>query len=291
MSIYQDIKSSFRNGDVLMQIIGINIAIYIVILISWLLTLLFKLPDPIDFILVNYLMLPADVGELIYKPWTIITYMFMHKTVFHILFNLLVLYWFGRLFIEYLGEKKFLPTYLMGGVFGGLFYVFCYNVFPYFDDKILLSRALGASAAIMTIVFAAATLLPNFSIVLAIFGPVKLKYIAAIYLVLDLVSIGGSNAGGHLAHIGGALFGFLYIKSLQNGYDLSRMFANLIDWISKVLKPKQKIKVAYRNQNYTQQSNKISQEEIDRILDKISSGGYESLSAKEKEQLFKAGKE
>lgn len=111
MSIYQDIKSSFKSGDVLMQIIGINSVIYLLMLISWLLTLLFKLPDPLDYVLVNYLMLPANVGELIYKPWTIITYMFMHKTLFHILFNMLVLYWFGRLFVEYLGGKNSYPPF------------------------------------------------------------------------------------------------------------------------------------------------------------------------------------
>lgn len=285
-SILDDIKYSFKRGDVLMQIIGINVIIYLVILFSWLICLLFKLPDPVDYVLVNYLMLPADLQELMYKPWTLITYMFMHKTVFHILFNLLVLYWFGNLFIEYLGKKKFLATYLLGGIVGGLFYIISYNFFPFFESKVAISKALGASASIMTIVFACATLLPNFSIVLAIFGAVKLKYIAAIYLLLDLVSIGGSNAGGHLAHIGGAFFGFLYIKQLQQGRDLSNFLAKFLDGLQNIGtgKKKSKIKIVHK----ANQSSQVSQAEIDAILDKISASGYDSLTKREKEILFNA---
>lgn len=285
-SIVEDIKTSFRRGDVVMQLIAINVISYIIITMSWLICLLFKLPDPIDFILDNYLKLPADLSELLYKPWTLITYMFMHKTVFHILFNMLVLYWFGGLFIEYLGKKKFLPTYILGGIFGGLIYILSYNFFPYFESKVAISKALGASGAIMTIVFACATLLPNYSIVLAIFGAVRLKYIAAIYLILDLVSIGGSNAGGHLAHIGGALFGYLYIKQLQNGRDLSNWMNKIFDVLKFEKRPASKIKVVHKQ---TKQS--VSQAEIDAILDKISASGYDSLTAREKEILFKAKNE
>jgi hypothetical protein len=164
-------------------------------------------------------------------------------------------------------------------------------VFPYFSDTVNYSKALGASAAVMGIVFGAATLLPDFSVVLAIFGAIRLKYIAFFYLLIDLVGISGSNSGGHLAHIGGALFGFIYIKQLQQGNDWTKYPVKLVDYISGLFAPK-KLKVAYKNPNHiTVKKAAVSQEEVDKILDKISKDGYEKLTAKEKEILFKAGKQ
>lgn len=290
-SIVDDFKNAFLRKDILMRLILINIIIYVIMLLSSVFCLLLKLPDTIAYIASHYLMLPASLTTLLVQPWTVVTYMFLHSGIFHILFNMLVLYWFGGIFQEYLGKQKFVYTYFLAGIFGGLFYVLCYNIFPHFSGSVENSKALGASAAIMGIVFGTATLLPNFEVVFAIFGAIRLKYIAFFYLVIDLVGISGSNSGGHLAHIGGALFGFLFIKQLQRGNDWAKYPVKLIDGISSIFK-KKKLKVAYKNpQNVTVKKPAVSQQEVDSILDKISQSGYENLTSKEKEILFKAGKQ
>ncbi len=290
-SLLNDLKYTFLKRDIVMRLILINVVVFVIVLLISVFCLLLQLPDPADYIIKEFLMLPSSLKSLAYTPWSIITYLFLHSGIFHILFNMLVLYWFGNLFVEYLGKQKFIYTYFLTGIAGGLFYVLCYNVFPYFNNTVETSKALGASAAVMGIVFATATLLPNYSIVLAIFGPVRLKFIAFFYLLIDLVGISGSNAGGHLAHIGGALFGFIIIKQLQNGNDFTRMPMKIVESITNIFKPK-RMKVVHKNTiNINKNKNNVSQEEIDRILDKISQNGYENLSAKEKEILFKAGKE
>lgn len=290
-SLFQDLKYNFLKRDFLMRLILINVIVFVVFLLVKVFCLLLNLPDPLAYFSSNHLMLPANLSSLLLNPWTIITYMFLHSGIFHILFNMLVLYWFGNIYIEYLGKQKFIYTYFLAGIFGGLFYVACYNIFPYFNDTVANARALGASAAIMGIVFATATLLPNYSIVLAIFGAIRLKYIAFFYLLIDLVGISSSNAGGHLAHIGGALFGFLFIKQLQNGNDWTKYFVKFFEKINTIFK-RDKLKVAYKNpNNISVKKTVVSQEEIDQILDKISKSGYENLSSKEKEILFKAGKQ
>lgn len=290
-SLLNDLKYTFLKRDIVMRLILINVVVFVIVLLISVFCLLLQLPDPADYIIKEFLMLPSSLKSLAYTPWSIITYLFLHSGIFHVLFNMLVLYWFGNLFVEYLGKQKFIYTYFLTGIAGGLFYVLCYNVFPYFNNTVETSKALGASAAVMGIVFATATLLPNYSIVLAIFGPVRLKFIAFFYLLIDLVGISGSNAGGHLAHIGGALFGFIIIKQLQNGNDFTRMPMKIVESINNIFKPK-RMKVVHKNTiNINKNKNNVSQEEIDRILDKISQNGYENLSAKEKEILFKAGKE
>lgn len=290
-SLYDDFKSYFLNKDVLMKIILINAIVYIVGLLSSVICFLLKLPDPIALFSSSYLMLPASLTQLLAHPWTIITYMFLHNGIFHILFNMMVLYWFGGIFKDFLGAQKFIYTYFLTGIFGGLFYVLCYNVFPYFNDTVEYSKALGASAAIMGIVFGTATLVPNYEVMFAIFGAIRLKYIALIYLIIDLVGINSSNSGGHIAHLGGALFGYIIVKQLQNGNDWTKYPAKLIDSISNIFK-KKKLKVAYKSSEpISVKKVAVSQEEVDRILDKISQSGYENLSSKEKEILFKAGKQ
>ncbi len=290
-SILNDLKLMFFKRDLMMRLILINVIVFVFALVVNVFCLLLQLPNPVEYIIREFLMLPSNLKTLAYTPWSIITYMFLHSGIFHILFNMLVLYWFGNIYQEYLGKQKFIYTYFLSGIFGGLFYVLCYNIFPYFSSSVESSKALGASAAVMGIVFATATLLPNFTIVLAIFGPIRLKYIAFFYLLIDLVGISSSNAGGHLAHIGGALFGFLFIKQLQNGNDWTKFPAKIIDGISGLFKSK-KMKVAYRNPSAnTNKKQDVTQAEIDRVLDKISQSGYENLSAKEKEILFKAGKQ
>lgn len=236
-----------------------------------------------------YLSIPSGYIDFLQKPWTIITYQFMHNGFWHLLWNMLFLYYLGSIFKEYLGEKRLLTAYLGGGISGGLLYLILYNLLPVFDGQQAI--LLGASASVMGIVCGAATLLPNYELMLYGIFRVPLKYIALFYIITSFISIASANSGGNIAHIGGAIFGFLYIKSL---YTQFAWYQNLKykfnQWTkpkpnkSKGPKPVQK-SGTYINPNLNK---KPSQEEIDIILDKINASGYESLNTYEKELLFKA---
>src|SRR5690606_12708365 len=181
-----------------------------------------------------YLMMPASVTYFLSQPWTLFTYMFLHEGFFHILFNMLFLYWFGLLINEYLGSRKLVNLYILGGLSGGLFYLLIYNLAPLFADQVDTALMLGASAGVHAIVVGAATLSPNTAFHLILLGPVKIKYIAIFYVLVAFANSSGANAGGELAHLGGAALGFLYIRQLQDGRDLGlpvqwvgRLFENL----------------------------------------------------------------
>lgn len=233
--------------------------------------------------------MPASVQGLAARPWAPFTYMFLHDGFFHMLFNMLWFYWFGRLFEEYLGYVKILWLYLLSGLAGAALYMLFYNIFPVYAAALPTATAVGASAAVMGVVAASATLLPNYSFHLLFFGPVKIKYIAIAYFVLDVIGIGSTNSGGHISHIGGAILGFVFIRQLQRGNDWG---AKLESIFVRSDKKKQKMKVVVNNPQVKREQGRdaASQEEIDAILDKISANGYDSLTAKEKELLFKASK-
>jgi len=233
----------------------------------------------------DYLAIPAYLPKLLIRFWTPLTYMFMHAGWLHILFNMLWLYWFGQIFEEYMGEKRIVGVYLLGGLTGAVFYVFSYNFFPVFAPALLLSTAVGASASVMAIMVATATLLPDYSIPLILIGPVKLKWLALAMVIVDYLSIAGPNAGGEIAHLGGALLGFVYIKRLQKGSDWVANIAGIFRSGPRL----SKLKVVARNTN-KRSANRPRQEDIDLILDKISTSGYESLTGEEKEILFRASK-
>jgi membrane associated rhomboid family serine protease len=212
--------------------------------------------------------------------------MFLHDGFFHLLFNMLWLYWIGQIMHEYLGNRKIYEAFFAGGVAGALTFIISYNVFPVFQHVRDVQFAVGASAGVLAVVVATATLLPEYGIQLLFFGNVKLKYIALITIVLDLISIPQGNQGGHIAHLGGALFGFIYIKYIYK-------YGNLIpdSWLN-VFQRKNKIKIYHRTTYMKVQSDdKPTQQEIDAVLDKISRSGYDSLSKREKEILFKASKD
>ena len=250
--------------------------------------------------ILSYLMLPATPLGLIKQPWSLFTYMFLHSGLLHILFNMLWLFWFGLIFKEYVGESKILPVYVMGALFGAGLTMLTQNTIPFFIEQ--AGPMLGASAGVMAIVLAVSTLMPNHQIHLLLIGPVRLKWIAATVVVLDFLSITGMNAGGHVAHLGGALFGYLYMSSYRQGNDWSRPFYKVYDAIANFFdfskKPKKsKVKVAYKNKEKQGQQKskkdvaKDKQARIDEILDKISRSGYESLSKEEKAFLFSVSRE
>lgn len=279
-SIFSELYNKvFRSGNPHFLFIGINVLIFLLInLLSVAGYLSGGNTSAADW-LTRQLSMPASPAELPFKFWTIITYMFTQRDFFHLLFNLLWLYWMGLIFMDFLNKRQFIFTYLAGGLMGALFYLLAYNLLPVFSPELPNSFLLGSSASVMAIVVATATLVPDFTIRLMFFGAVRLKYLALAYFILDIISISGGNPGGSIAHIGGALMGFIFIKQLQKGRDMS-----------DILKKKSKLKVVKNTNSKPVNLGSIDQDTIDRILDKISKSGYESLSKIEKEQLFKASK-
>jgi len=289
-----NLKDFFRSKNMLVRLIIINVAVWLIITILEVFFDLFNTKLSSD--LVQWLAVPASVEKLITRPWTLITYMFLHLEFWHILFNMLWLFWFGKIFLEYLTERQLLATYLLGGIAGAVFYILSFNIFPKFQDAYLLSMALGASASVMAIVVAISFYVPNYRIYLLFLGPVKIYYIAIFSIVLDILMIRSSNSGGHLAHLGGAMWGFFYIYMLRKGNDLSRA----LNWIPRFssFKMRRSTKKTHFKNVYTggrpmsdedyNLEKKKNQERIDGILDKISKSGYDSLTKEEKELLFKS---
>ena len=273
-----------RSGSKVSLLIWINVAIYLFINIPSTLERFIFHTDYIHNFSVDYLSLHSYLPILLRTPWTLLTYMFMHAEIFHILFNMLWLYWMGQIFEEYLGNKRTVGLYILGGLAGAFLYVLFYNIPTLFTPEALVSgKLVGASAGIMAIIVATGTLLPDYEIYLILIGPVRLKWIVLFLILLDFFGIVGFNAGGELSHLGGALFGFIYIKQLQRGNDIVAFFG-------KIFRKRQKLTVASRSNSKTG-GNKPRQEEIDRILDKISQTGYDSLTKQEKEILFRASKD
>lgn len=284
MTLLEELKYTFnKNNNAVRKIIIVNVAVFLLTALVNVFMFFAGIAGDTMNPALQHFMLPAALGKLLMQPWSIVTYMFLHDGFFHILFNMLWLFWLGNLLHEYIGNQKVYEAYFGGGILGALLFLVCYNVFPVFENAIPGAYALGASAGVLAVVVATATLLPNYPIQLLLFGTVRLKYIALVTVVLDVISIPQQNPGGHIAHIGGALFGFLYIKYLYQEKHL------VPQWLRNLFRKKSKVKVHYRTMYMkTENPYKPSQEEIDLILDKISKSGYDSLSKKEKEQLFKA---
>ena len=289
MEILNEIKASFKRGTYLTQLIYINLAVFVAVnLIAVFFFLIgqsaYHLP------LLKWFSLSADPSQFIWKPWTIITYMFLHEGFLHLLFNMLWLYWFGEIFLRYLDQKQLLSIYLLGGISGGLFYILTYNLFPIFENTVPYSFALGASASVMAIVFAISFYVPNYEITLFLIGKIKLKFIALFSIVLDLISIPNGNAGGHIAHIGGALFGLWFIMEYKKGQLITKKFDAFLNSFFSLFQHK-KMTVSYKktgNVDYDYNNKKASnQAKMNEILEKISKSGYSSLSKEEKELLFK----
>lgn len=290
MSIADEIKQSFRQGTTLHKLIYINVGLFLAVQVVRIILFLSNSYGFFDTFL-DYLAVPANTDALLRRPWTLVTYMFLHVDFLHILFNLLWLYWFGTVFVQELGLKKLLSTYLLGGLAGGLLYVVSYNLFPVFEPVRDEAIALGASASVMAIVVASATYSPDRRMHLIFIGPVKIVYIALVMFILTSMVDFSVNTGGKIAHIGGALMGFLFAYYYRQGKDISKGFDRMMDRIASWFKPgPRKMKVTYKRPADDLEYNKQKaeeQKEIDQILDKISKAGYDSLTAREKEMLFK----
>ncbi len=289
MGIWDDIKRTFRNGSYLVRLIIINIAVFLLIAVVSIIGYLLNNQD-ITITAVNLLSVPASFSSLLLKPWTVITYMFTHKDIWHILFNMLWLYWFGKIFLEYIGQKKLVAVYLLGGISGAVIYIISFNIFPAFTGLVDDSVAIGASAAVMAVVIAIAAYVPDYTITLFLFGKIKIKYMALAIFILTSVMDFSVNSGGKLAHIGGALFGYVYTMNLRRGRDMGKWINRIIDSMVTLFKPGKKMKVTYRKPVNDYEYNKMKtdhQARINTILDKISKGGYDSLTKEEKDLLFR----
>jgi len=292
--IWSGIKKSFKQGSALTRLIYINIGMFIAIKIAVVLFVLTGLRD-IENILLTYLGVPALPERLLYTPWTIITYMFTQFGFLHLLFNMLWLYWFGSIFQNTFSGQKLTGVYLLGGICGAVIYIAAYAIFPAFEIERYQSWAIGASASVMAIVFAVCTYHPNSKIYIFLIGPVKLIHLALFTAIIDLLSIPSGNAGGHIAHLGGALFGYLFTLAFRHNFDLTGGLSSILDKSSnsrlfkkKKMKVKYKKKVADMTDVEYNEFKKRKDERINNILDKISKHGFESLTKEEKEILFKS---
>ena len=295
MAIVDELKQRFRAGSILVRIIYINVAIFLALRIAALLALFFNVTA---LEVVQWVEVPS--GELLLRrPWTLFTYMFSHYDLLHILFNMLWLYWLGRIFMEYFTAKQLGALYVLGGLMGAALFWVAYAVLPYFDGK--MGLLIGASASVMAIVVAVAVYVPHYQINLLFLGAVSLKWVAIITVVIDLLSVGDGNLGGQVAHLGGALMGVLFGLLMSKGHDCTAWLNRSIDALVSLFsskrgpkmprQPKQQKQAAPRSQETRKTATSVPDEdEIDKILDKLKQSGYGALSDEEKERLFMASR-
>ena len=289
-NILNNLKQEFKQGTMLNKLIYINVGVFLLFSILGVFSFMFQFDsNPI----LSKLYLPAGNSKLLSQPWTFITYMFMHNDFLHLLFNMIWLHFGGKIFLQYLNPKQLLSTYILGGMSGGLLFIIAYNYIPALTMHTQNAQALGASAPVLAIMAAIATYSPDYSVRFPFIGIVKLKHIAIFCVALDILSIPQGNAGGHIAHLGGAIFGYFYIKQLKKGNDISNGFSNLLNKLVNTLKAKSKLKTVHKRSKSDKQYNKEKTEQqkaVDLVLEKISKSGYESLSKEEKATLFNASK-
>ncbi len=285
----------FDWGNVVNRFILINVGVFLFISLVNFFLLLFDVPgNP----WMKYLQLPAWLPTLFRQPLSLITYMFMHVGLFHLLFNMLWLFWFGHLFLNFFSSKHFRGLYLLGGICGGLSFILAYNILPGFESTLPNASLLGASASVLAIVVATAVREPNYPVVFMFLGSVRLKYVALFMVAFDLLFMSYGNAGGHIAHLGGAIAGWWFAAGLARGTDYTHWINKTLDFLSGKLcfkrpprKPKMKVHYNEQQKNYDFNAQKKEREaELDRILDKVRKSGYTNLTEEEKRRLFDASK-
>ncbi len=291
-TIVERLKYRYKNGDVLVKFLFINITVFFILKVIAIFFLLFNL-NRVD--LISFLGVPSGLSQLLNRFWTPFTYMFVHEQLWHLLFNMLWLYWFGRIFLQYFTGRTLGSLYVLGGLGGAMLYVVAFNTVPYFivmGDSLMI----GASAAVMAVVMGAAFYRPNVRLNLLFIGQVRIVYIAIAVFLIDLFSLGsGVNEGGHVAHIGGAMAGYIFALQYRKGRDITGWVSSLIDGLVNLTKPRKrvKMKVEYRKRETDLDYNErrdSQQAEIDAILDKLKKSGYSNLTPEEKKKLFDASK-
>ncbi|MDR3268288.1 MAG: rhomboid family intramembrane serine protease [Tannerella sp.] len=291
--IFNKIRQLFSRGDMSAKFIYVNVGVFLVIRLTMVILTLFRVKGVY---FPGYLQMPSSPMLLLYRPWTVFTYMFLHVDFLHLLFNMLWLYWFGRIFLLFFNARQLGGVYISGGIAGAALFLAAYNLFPYFLHETGAGFLMGASASVMAIVFAVSFYQKNYEINLLLIGRIKLIYLAVATLLIDLLSITSTNAGGHIAHLGGALFGILFASRLRMGKDMT---VSVNRWIDKIVNLKKRrkrnkhMKVAYKRPETDMEYNARKRDEmqtLDAILEKLKRSGYNSLSANEKKILFDAGK-
>jgi membrane associated rhomboid family serine protease len=281
MSIIDDIKRRYITGNIIEKLILINIGVFILTVLAG----LFQKPyvGNMNFI-AEWFSLDDTLSGLFTKPWSIISYGFLHAGFIHILFNCIALYFIGNLFIQFFSQKQLLNFYILGTFFGGVLYIFSQSFFPLFEGK--NSYLVGASAGISAIFLGIATYMPNYELKFPLIGYVKLWQVTAVWILLDIIGLVGNNAGGSFAHLGGALFGFLYVNKASNKE------INWFNGLNSLFKRNKKspLKTVYKSKEKRKSSPDLNQQQVDKILDKISKSGYDTLSKAEKDFLFRQGK-
>ena len=287
MNILDDLKLQYKIGGISLRLIYWNIACFLISLVF------FYQYSGGGFAYPNWLALSSDPNVFVFKPWTFLTYAFFHSTFLHLLFNMMVLNFASQLFLTFFTQKQYLGLYILGAVFAGITFVLSY----WFLN--ISAPIVGASAAIMAILVAATTYQPLMNVRLLLIGNVKLWHITGVIVILDLMQLRLDNTGGHISHLAGAFFGFIFIKLLQNGTDLSVIVSRIIDFFANLFRKSPKTPFKKVHKNYQKPTEKTAsrivtkdktQQQIDEILDKISQSGYDCLTKEEKEFLFKAGK-
>jgi len=284
-----NLRLKFGAATTLYKLLSINIGLFLLLTILRTFLFIFSADLSSFNFLVEKLSMPSDLQQLLYQPWSLLTYMFLHVDIMHILFNMIILFWTGTLFSEYLGNEKLWTTYVLGAIAGAIAYLIAFNISPAFSAQVSYSHLMGASAGVIAVLVAIATLLPEYTVQLFIIGPVRLKYVALISILLYFISIPLGNAGGHIAHLGGALFGFIMIKQLKKGNDMTA-------WLSKLFKKrgwkKSQMKIVrdrkFANDDNYKDAVLTKQEAVDKVLDKINKSGFDSLSKEEKAILYNA---
>ena len=278
--------SQFKQSNTLNKLIYVNLAVFVLVKAVDIVLMVAGAHEPNP--VVGFLAAYAGGHNLLTHPWGVVTYMFLHQGFLHILFNLLWLFWFGRIFSEYFTGRQLLNVYICGGIAGALLFILAFNVFDIFDASV--SMAIGASAAVYAIVLATAVYVPNYTVYVMFLGQVKIKWIALFCVISDIAMLESGNAGGHIAHIGGAIFGACYTLALRRGTDIAGWVGRIIDGVSGLSHRKPKMKVSYRRSesDYDYNARKHNeQKEIDAILDKIAKSGYNGLTEDEKRTLFR----
>ena len=298
MAFIDDIKRTYRQGSMLMRLILINIGVFVVLHVVAFGALLFNQSGEQ---LLQWVEMPSDLWLLLKRPWTLVTYMFSHYGLLHILFNMLWLYWLGRIFMEFFSPKQLTGVYLLGGWGGALLYLLAYNVLPYFAGH--NAYLIGASASVIAVVVAAAVYAPDYKIGLLFLGEVSIKWIAIVTVAIDVMGVDTGNLGGSMAHIGGAIVGAWFALRIKHGRDITRPLNAVLDTIIGLFNgrtwslPKPKFKRASHGGATSNSSSAghrpadtVSEEELDIILGKIKVAGYDALTDEEKDKLFKASR-
>ncbi len=298
--MFEDLKKLFRGNHFVGQMIVINASIFLVVNV---IAHLFMSGN--ERAILEWVALPALLNDFIWTPWTIVSYMFLHGGLWHVVFNMYMLYWFGRIFGDFMGDQRLSALYFLGGLAGGALYLLVYNIIFLSGETMPSTILVGSSAAVMAIVVASGARFPEYTLNLLLFGTVKLKYVALVIFLISTVLDFSSNMGGKIAHLGGAAMGYFYVRGLNQGKDYALSFYNWFASLGELFKKKPKLKVVDKDprvkqtagakatsskRNSTDANASEVQAKTDAILDKISKSGYDNLTKEEKEFLFKLSK-